>query len=87
MSIHTSVGYGNGHVHCFRAQSSAQILLEPGYVLEEHCSHRGNELRESGRQFYDVRYRKQFDDLFGSISSWFMAMGEDPVSRLIRKIQ
>lgn len=86
-SIRTSVGYGNGHVHCCCAQSSAQILLEPGYVLEEHCSHRGNELRESGRQFYDVRYRKQFDDLFGSISSWFMAMGEDPVSRLIRKTQ
>ncbi|KAL9715568.1 hypothetical protein Ac2012v2_000009 [Leucoagaricus gongylophorus] len=56
-----------------------RILLETGYVLDESCSRHGSELRESGRQFYDTKYRKQFDDLIGSVSSWFKAMGEDPV--------
>jgi hypothetical protein len=56
-----------------------QILLEPGYVLETTCNDQGRELRESGRRFYDDKYKSHFDNLFNNVSSWFSAMGEDPV--------
>lgn len=56
-----------------------QVLLEPGYVLEPDCNNRANQLRELGRQFYDEKYKSQFDNLFSSVGDWFKAMGQDPV--------
>jgi hypothetical protein len=67
--------FANGHL-----MISGQILLEPGYVLEDRCNEDGKELRETGRRFYDDKYRTEFDDLFQNVSAWFNAMGEDPVS-------
>ena len=60
-----------------------QVLLEPGYVLEFVCNDEGNRLRDTGKHFYDDKYRDHFDNLFNSVSDWFMAMGEDPVRRYI----
>ncbi|KAF8874992.1 hypothetical protein BD779DRAFT_1450453 [Infundibulicybe gibba] len=57
-----------------------KVLLEPGYVLEPDCNTQGSALRESGRQFYDDKYKNHFDDLFNSVGSWFRAMGEDPLN-------
>jgi hypothetical protein len=60
--------------------AAAQVLLEPGYVLEPACNNRTNELKESGRRFFGDKYRDHFDNIFDSIGNWFKAMGEDPLN-------
>ncbi|KAH9984085.1 hypothetical protein BJV74DRAFT_848879 [Russula compacta] len=57
------------------------VLLEPGYVLEPRCNSEGRQVRDSGRRFYDEKYKAHFDRLFDSIGTWFSAMGEDPLNR------
>ncbi|KAF8813294.1 hypothetical protein BYT27DRAFT_7239437 [Phlegmacium glaucopus] len=57
-----------------------KVLLEPGYVLEPACNGQGNRLHETGKHFYDDKYRSHFDNLFNSVGSWFKAMGEDPLN-------
>jgi hypothetical protein len=56
-----------------------KVLLEPGYVMEPDCNNQAIHLRETGRQFYDEKYKDQFDTLFKSIGTWFKAFGDDPV--------
>lgn len=58
-----------------------QVLLEPGYVIEPACNSRARELRDNGRVFYDDKYKGHFDNLFSSVSSWFRAMGDDPLNK------
>lgn len=50
--------------------------MEPGYVLEPDCNNQANQLREDGRQFYDVKYKSHFDNLFNSAGEWFRAFGK-----------
>jgi hypothetical protein len=38
-------------------------------------------LRESGRKFYDDKYKSHFDNVFSSVGNWFKAMGEDPLNK------
>ncbi|KAF9457296.1 hypothetical protein BDZ94DRAFT_1326382 [Collybia nuda] len=57
-----------------------KVLLEPGYVLEPDCNTQAKSLRESGRQFYDDKYKDHFDNLFASVGEWFKAMGDDPIN-------
>jgi hypothetical protein len=56
-----------------------KLLLEPGYVIEPDCNNQANRLRESGRRFYDDKYKGHFDNLFNSMGTWFKAFGEDEV--------
>ncbi|KXN83436.1 hypothetical protein AN958_01450 [Leucoagaricus sp. SymC.cos] len=58
-----------------------RVLLESGFVLEPRCNAEGRELRETGRHFYDDKYRYHFDNLFNSVSAWFNAMSEDPLNK------
>jgi len=60
---------------------SRKVLLEPGYVLEPMCNSEGLKVRDSGRRFYDEKYKAHFDHLFDSIGTWFSAMGEDPLNK------
>ncbi|KAI0245752.1 hypothetical protein BJV78DRAFT_1260530 [Lactifluus subvellereus] len=60
---------------------SRKVLLEPGYVLEPVCNSEGRQVRDSGRRFYDEKYKTHFDRLFDSIGTWFSAMGEDPLNK------
>ncbi|KAH9952567.1 hypothetical protein BGW80DRAFT_1420325 [Lactifluus volemus] len=60
---------------------SRKVLLEPGYVLEPVCNSEGRQVRDSGRRFYDEKYKMHFDRLFDSIGTWFSAMGEDPLNK------
>ena len=60
-----------------------QVLLDPGYVLEPACNDQGICLRETGRHFFDDKYRDHFDYLFNTVSDWFKAMGEDPVGHYV----
>ncbi|KAG6848115.1 hypothetical protein H0H93_003252, partial [Arthromyces matolae] len=62
-----------------------QILLEPGYVLDQQCDNRAVQLRESGRKFFDGKYKGHFDRLFENIGSWFEAMEEDRVNMRFRE--
>lgn len=50
---------------------TCQVLLEPGYILEEDCDNEAKRSRDSGREFYD---KDHLNSLFNSIK----AMGEDP---------
>ncbi|THH17056.1 hypothetical protein EUX98_g9201 [Antrodiella citrinella] len=58
-----------------------KVLLEPGYVLEPDCNNEANRLRESGRTFYDDKYKSHFDNLFGKTADWFRALGEDQLNK------
>lgn len=58
-----------------------RCLLEPGYVLDDAANSEGNRLRDTGRQFYDGKYKTHFDAVFGAIGDFFTAMGDDPVNQ------
>jgi hypothetical protein len=58
-----------------------KILLDAGFVIEPDSNNQGNALRESGRKFYDDKYKSHFDDLFSTVGNWFKAMGEDPLNK------
>lgn len=58
---------------------SIQVLLEVGYVLQPECNTQASNLRDSGRKFYDEKYKEHFDNLFKNVGDWFKAMGDDPV--------
>ena len=57
-----------------------KCLLEPGYVLNDDCSAEGSRLRDSGREFYDGKYKSHFDAVFTSIGDFFTAMADDPLN-------
>ena len=59
----------------------AQVLLDAGFVLEPKCNDEANQLRESGRRFYDEKYKQHFDNLFSSMGDFFRAMGDDPLNK------
>lgn len=60
-----------------------EVLLQPGYVLDDQCNERGRQLRETGREFYDGKYKGHFDKLFNSVAEWFRAWAEDPLNKRI----
>lgn len=55
--------------------------MEAGYILEEECNREGHEIRESGRKYWDEKYRGHIDMLFNAIGDWFSAMAEDPLNK------
>lgn len=63
------------------AHGIKQVLLEPGYVLESDCNNEARRLRDSGRQFYDEKYKEHFDNLFKTTGDWFRALGDDPLNK------
>ncbi|EIN12698.1 hypothetical protein PUNSTDRAFT_97516 [Punctularia strigosozonata HHB-11173 SS5] len=58
-----------------------KCLLEPGFVLEPACNNEAVEIRDTGRQFYDEKYKGHFDNLFSTIGGFFKAMGDDPLNQ------
>ena len=58
-----------------------EVLLQPGFVLDDQCNDRARELRETGREFYDGKYKGHFDNLFNAAGDWFRALGEDPLNK------
>ncbi|KAF8553177.1 hypothetical protein OG21DRAFT_1477443 [Imleria badia] len=58
-----------------------RLLLESGYVLEDDCGREGKDIRESGRKFWNQKYRTHFDNVFNSIGDWFSAIGDDPLNK------
>ncbi|KAI0373547.1 hypothetical protein BV20DRAFT_937833 [Pilatotrama ljubarskyi] len=60
-----------------------EALLQPGYILDDQANERANQLRDSGREFYDGKYKGHFDNLFGSVQAWFGAIADDPLNKQI----
>jgi hypothetical protein len=58
-----------------------KVLLDAGFVIEPDCNNQGHALRDSGRKFYDEKYKSHFDNLFSTVGDWFKAMGEDPLNK------
>ncbi|TRM64115.1 hypothetical protein BD626DRAFT_547830 [Schizophyllum amplum] len=54
-----------------------KTLLEPGFILEPQCNNEANRLRETGRQFYDGKYKNHFDGVFTAFANFGRAMGDD----------
>lgn len=50
-------------------------------MLEPDCNNEANRLRESGRRFYDDKYKGHFDNLINRSGDWFRAMGDDPLNK------
>ena len=50
-------------------------------MLEPQCNNEAVALRESGRKFYDDKYKNHFDNLFSAAGDWFRALGEDPLNK------
>lgn len=75
--MYTSARDGVGFLIAVCKMISGQILLEPGYVLEDCCNEDGKDLRESGRPVYDNKYRTELDDLFPNVSAWLKKYSRD----------
>ncbi|CED82968.1 Protein of unknown function DUF4449 [Phaffia rhodozyma] len=57
-----------------------KCLLEPGYILEDESTREGQSLRETGKAFFDHKYKAHKDAFFDEVGNWFSAMGKDPVN-------
>ncbi|KAJ7651060.1 hypothetical protein FB45DRAFT_30202 [Roridomyces roridus] len=58
-----------------------KVLLQVGYVTEPACNTRGRELRDSGRVFYDDKYKGHFDRFADAGAAWFQSMANDPLNQ------
>ncbi|KAJ6630404.1 hypothetical protein B0H10DRAFT_2160322 [Mycena sp. CBHHK59/15] len=58
-----------------------KVLLQAGYIIEPACTSRARELRDSGRAFYEEKYRAHFDALVEAGAGFFKSMGEDPLNK------
>jgi len=58
-----------------------RVIQEEGYIMEDQCNEDGKQLRESGRKFWDERYRAHREELFHSIEEFFLAYNEDPLNK------
>lgn len=58
-----------------------RVLQEEGYVMQDQCDEDGRRLRESGKQFWDEKYRGHREDLFESIEDFAHAYNEDPLNK------
>ncbi|WVO22981.1 uncharacterized protein IAS62_004325 [Cryptococcus decagattii] len=57
-----------------------RVLLEPGYILDEDSDREAKELRESGRKFFQDKYKGHQELLFDELQVWLTAFGEDPLN-------
>ncbi|KAK4689510.1 hypothetical protein P7C73_g600, partial [Tremellales sp. Uapishka_1] len=57
-----------------------QILLEPGYILEDSADKEGRELVDSGKYFFQDKYKGHQENLFDQIQLFFTAMNDDPLN-------
>ncbi|KAI0768823.1 hypothetical protein BD413DRAFT_561805 [Trametes elegans] len=60
-----------------------EALLQPGYILDDQANDRANQLRDTGREFYEGKYKGHFDNLVNSVQTWFGAIAEDPLNKQV----
>ena len=58
-----------------------RVLQEEGYIMTDAATDDGNRLVDSGRRFWDHKYKGHREDLFNSIEEFAYAYNEDPLNR------
>lgn len=58
-----------------------RVLQETGYIMTDECNDDGKRLTDSGRKFWDHKYKGHREDLFNSIEEFFLAYNEDPLNK------
>ncbi|KAK8854853.1 hypothetical protein IAR55_003592 [Kwoniella newhampshirensis] len=58
-----------------------KVLLEPGYILDEDSDREANQLKESGKGFFQDKYKGHQEHLWEEIQGWFVGFNDDPLNR------
>ncbi|KAG2077917.1 hypothetical protein BDR04DRAFT_1087590 [Suillus decipiens] len=58
-----------------------KVLFKAGFVLKVNCNREGNKILESGRHFWNEKYKEHFDNLIITGGEWFAAIEEDPLNK------
>jgi hypothetical protein len=58
-----------------------RCLLEPGFILEDESDQEGRDLIDSGKYFFQDKYKGHQQRLFDEIQLFFAAMGDDPLNQ------
>ena len=58
-----------------------RALLEPGWILDDECNREGQELQQSGKEFFTDKYKGHQEKLFDEIQLWFTALADDPLNQ------
>ncbi|KAG2077964.1 hypothetical protein BDR04DRAFT_1147674 [Suillus decipiens] len=58
-----------------------KVLFKAGFVLKVDCNREGNKILESGRHFWNEKYKEHFDNLIITGGEWFAAVEEDPLNK------
>lgn len=56
-------------------------LLEPGFLLEDESDKQARQLQDSGKYFFNDKYKGHFDSFSNEIQTFFLAMGDDPLNQ------
>ncbi|KAJ7041872.1 hypothetical protein C8F04DRAFT_1252363 [Mycena alexandri] len=60
-----------------------KVLLQAGYITEDASTTRARELRDTGRMFYDEKYKSHFDAVVDAMSGWLKSIAEDPLNKAL----
>jgi len=60
-----------------------KVLLQVGYITEDASNTRARELRDTGRMFYNDKYKNHFDALSDAMAGWFKSLAEDPLNKAL----
>lgn len=58
-----------------------RLLQEEGYIMTDEASQDGQKLQDSGKRFWDEKYRGHREDLFDAVEEFFHAYNEDPLNK------
>ncbi|WWD18999.1 hypothetical protein CI109_103456 [Kwoniella shandongensis] len=58
-----------------------RALLEPGYILDEDSDREATQLKDSGKSFFQDKYKGHQEHLFDELQSWFVSFNDDPLNR------
>lgn len=58
-----------------------RALLEQGWILDDECDKEATELQDSGKYFFQDKYKGHQEKLFDEIQLWFTAMADDPLNK------
>lgn len=56
-------------------------LLEPGFLLDDESDKQARQLQDSGKYFFNDKYKGHFDSFSNEIQTFFLAMGDDPLNQ------
>ncbi|KAL7423409.1 hypothetical protein Q5752_000989 [Cryptotrichosporon argae] len=57
-----------------------RALLEPGFILDDSSDEEARQLKESGKYFFQDKYRDHWNRLWDEVKAWFIALADDPLN-------